>query len=232
MKTLKRKTGFTLIELLVVVAIIAVLVAILLPALGNARDQARTNQCSSNLRQVGTFWMMYWNENRDYIPPMQAWWNWGGTYGPNPSDLWNLGGQWLRPEQRPMYFRSNQDYAWINNPQLLICPNDNKNQIAWNITDPAWWHVGTSYANNPFLVAANGTTSYIPRSVTAIDQPSRLILLGDTTMLIQSSPIGVAGGTWHDSMGYRRNNILFFDGHAALTPIIGYGISGESYIWY
>ncbi len=226
------KKSFTLIELLVVVAIISVLVAVLLPALSQARDQAKANQCRSNLRQIGTFWMLYWNENHDYIPPMQTWWNWGGTYGPNPSDMWNLGVDWLPPERRPMYFRTNQDFAWINNPQLLICPNDNRDQIAWNLPEPAWWHVGTSYANNPYLVGISGATEpYNSRFVTAIEQPSRLILLGDTPMLIRTSPVGIAGGSWHDSRGFSRNNILFFDGHAAIVPIIGYGIPGDLYIW-
>lgn len=59
------KTGFTLIELLVVISIISMLIAILLPALAAAREAARNVQCTSNLRQIGIFMEMYWQDH-DY----------------------------------------------------------------------------------------------------------------------------------------------------------------------
>ncbi len=64
-----RKSGFTLIELLVVVAIIAVLVAILLPTLGQAREFARSAGCGSNLRQIGITIPMYLNDFNSFLPP-------------------------------------------------------------------------------------------------------------------------------------------------------------------
>ncbi len=62
---MSKKHGFTLIELLVVVAIIAVLVAILLPALQGARTAAKVILCSNNLRQWGTIHTMYADENKE-----------------------------------------------------------------------------------------------------------------------------------------------------------------------
>jgi len=63
------RRGFTLIELLVVVAIIAVLVSILLPALARARQGAQAVQCLSQMRQIGMAMVQYANEYDDVYPP-------------------------------------------------------------------------------------------------------------------------------------------------------------------
>ena len=64
----KSSAGFTLIELLVVVAIIALLISILLPALNQGRELAKSVQCMSNLRQIGTAFHMYANDHKDFLP--------------------------------------------------------------------------------------------------------------------------------------------------------------------
>jgi prepilin-type N-terminal cleavage/methylation domain-containing protein/prepilin-type processing-associated H-X9-DG protein len=63
-----RRRGFTLVELLVVIGIIAVLIGILLPALGRAREHAKRAQCTSNLRTLGQAMYLYANASRDRLP--------------------------------------------------------------------------------------------------------------------------------------------------------------------
>src|ERR1043166_4645187 len=62
------RNGFTLIELLVVVAIIAILAALLLPALRGARDKAKQIQCAANLKQIGIAALLYAGDNNDCVP--------------------------------------------------------------------------------------------------------------------------------------------------------------------
>ena len=100
---MKRKTGFTLIELLVVVSIIALLVAILMPALGKARKQARNTVCLNNMKQWSTMFAMYTNDHNDrYMPGWAQEWRgvwmyaledyYGGVNSKNAASVQKPGG--------------------------------------------------------------------------------------------------------------------------------------------
>ena len=85
---MKKHHSFTLIELLVVIAIIAILAGMLLPALNNARQRARTASCMSGLKQLGTALTFYAQDNDDVAPPTlysgnTSWCAYLNTYIPN-----------------------------------------------------------------------------------------------------------------------------------------------------
>ena len=96
---MKKSRGFTLIELLVVIAIIALLMAILMPALNRAKKQARSSACQMNLRQWGTIWAMYAQDNSGYFMMESKYTGWPR-------------GNWVEPLR----------YLYRTKSGILICP--------------------------------------------------------------------------------------------------------------
>ena len=238
-KTSFRRTGFTLVELLVVVAIIALLVSILLPTLGKAKEQARIAICLSNLRSLGLGFAQYTTDNNDWYPPSY----YTGT---------------LHGADYEYFFWDRNMLPYYGNIKLLHCPSDNLVR---------WWGEPRSYGLNLEIswgywrLSESGDTrqNHKPEDVS---NPSETIILGEqwetnywggpppsatskynayeTVICWKYYDWYLRGATTDVHRNQDAANYLFCDGHAVLiqesdpnlVTLVGRNNLNTGYYWY
>ena len=221
------KKYFTLIELLVVIAIIAILAAMLLPALNSARARAHTISCASNLKQIGTVFIQYTGDNSDFMPIL------GG----------NDATRWHKVAFAP-YCGFEPVTSWKGKLlEIYRCPadpgfNSNGTPNVYDANEPSYGY------NDSTLGGIDGTEAgnpYAFRKISRIRKATQLIAFGDSGHTPEDGAVAMRlkskiENPYDNPYGlYPRHkpsnsNIAFADGHVEGT--IWKVISEDAKAWY
>jgi prepilin-type N-terminal cleavage/methylation domain-containing protein/prepilin-type processing-associated H-X9-DG protein len=228
------RNGFSLIELLVVIAIIGVLASLLLPALGNAKEQAKLIKCVSNQKQIGIALQMYRDDNDTKFPPIRNRGvrdEWRVEYGGGDPDRNSPEpgvAQLLPATDRPLW-------PYSQSPKVFECPADRGLDIYpfWSkAVKSAFATAGTSYQYNAIpwtktlLPLADAMDGLATKPESWIPEPSRHVLIHCMAALPWQPLVGPPFlHSWHYPSGKVTTSdlknlskktvapVLFVDGH-------------------
>jgi prepilin-type N-terminal cleavage/methylation domain-containing protein/prepilin-type processing-associated H-X9-DG protein len=213
------RDAFTLIELLVVIAIIAILAAMLLPALARSKQQALTAKCLSNHKQLILAWTMYANDNNGVLVE-------NNPLGTVP---YNLGQAWIEGDMQELPDATNLTdiingklYPYNGNPGIYKCPAD-VNPYHINGSGPGYNRV-RSYSMSGQMNSAYAIDPNFPCHVKQSDilhpSPSKAFVFVDEAacsiddgylaLVVTSHEWQNLVAAWHDN----GDNFSFADGHA------------------
>jgi prepilin-type N-terminal cleavage/methylation domain-containing protein/prepilin-type processing-associated H-X9-DG protein len=213
----KYRSAFTLIELLVVIGIIAVIIAILLPALSKARESSNRTQCLSNLRQVGMAFRFYAMSNRDQVPLGYR----KGADGPQ-KQLNSM--VYSGTAHRYVIFGWMYAAGYMNSPKVFFCPSEINPQSMFNSPSNPWppgpdgnpnAQTYCGYGCRPDIFLPDDPATYTSMTLPRLLQFKNKAVVADLTSL----PVRV------DSRHRTGINVLFGDGSAKWIDRKAFGAS-------
>lgn len=195
---IRNPRGFTLIELLVVIAIIAILAAILFPVFARAREAARTTQCVSNLRNIGTAMAMYAQDYDEiHCPPRR------GNISADPINGVMTWDRLIQP--------------YMKNLQIFSCPSDAYSPVVNTTAGP----IKRSYTMPSYLGWEWGAGRFFDVSLATIQYPAQTVALVDRDNCNNGGWEHCSVGDGTNDVSYRHNsraNFLYSDGHVKSLP--------------